>query len=48
MRLACRIAAGPNRVPLRFEVPISKGMPAIEIAAARSRRSIPRNVGATA
>ena len=34
MRLACRIAAGPNRAPLRLVVPISNGMPATQIAAA--------------
>ncbi len=48
IRLAWRMACGPKRAPLRLVVPISSGMPAMEIAASRSRRPIPRNEGGTA
>ena len=48
IRLAWRMACGPKRAPLRLVVPISSGMPAIEIAASRSRRPNPRNPGGTA
>src|SRR3981081_2264176 len=41
------MACGPKRAPLRLVVPISSGMPAIEIAAP-SRRPIPRKPGGTA
>src|SRR5271169_5919705 len=48
MRLAWRIAAGPNRAPGRFEVPRSKGMPATQIVASAFERSRPRKVGRVA
>src|ERR1700719_4922811 len=48
MRLARRIAAGPKRARGRFEVPISKGMPATQIAASAFDRSRPRKVGRVA
>src|ERR1700747_1941145 len=48
MRLACRIAAGPNRAPGRFEVPRSKGMPAMQMAASPFERSRPRKLGLVA
>jgi hypothetical protein len=48
MRLAWRIAAGPNRAPGRFEVPRSKGTPAMQIAASALPRSVPRKVGRVA
>src|SRR5438552_11601108 len=48
MRLAWRIAAGANRAPGRFEVPRSKGMPAMQIAASAFERSRPRKVGRVA
>ena len=47
-RLAWRMACGPKRAPLRLVVPISSGMPAIEIAASCSRRPSPRIPGGTA
>ena len=43
IRLACRMAWGPKRAPLRLVVPMSNGMPAMQIAAAGSSRSSPRN-----
>src|SRR5271155_6285021 len=45
MRLAGRIAAGPNRAPGRFEVPRSNGIPATQIAASALVRSTPRKLG---
>src|SRR4051794_25935696 len=44
MRLAWRIAPGPNRAPGRFEVPRSKGMPAMHIAASAFECSRPRKL----
>ena len=48
IRLACRMAPGPKRAPLLLVVPRSRGIPAMQIGAARSRRLMPRNVGGTA
>src|SRR6516162_5507289 len=48
MRLAWRIAAGPNRAPGRFDVPRSKGTPAMQILASAFERSRPRKVGRVA
>src|SRR5947209_16215225 len=48
MRLAWRIAAGPNRAPGRFEVPRSNGMPAMQIAASLRECSMPRKLGRVA
>src|ERR1700731_2795789 len=48
MRLAWRIAAGPNRAPGRFEGPGSKGMPATQIVASAFERSRPRKAGRVA
>ena len=48
MRLACRIAAGPKRAPLRLVVPISNGIPAMQNEASVPRRSIARKLGGSA
>src|SRR5690349_15151622 len=48
MRLACRIAWGPPRAPLRLVVAMSSGMPATHNAASRSWRETPMKVGGMA
>ena len=48
MRLACRIATGPKRAPLRLVVPMSNGMPAIWNAASPGDRDRPRKVDGVA
>jgi len=46
--LAARMAAGPNRAPLRLVVPMSNGIPATQIGDVGSRLPTPRKLAGTA